>query len=80
MFEYSSSTTHGYVAPNGKKVKTTNVVVSNGKGVVKLTIEDDDGIHSHVRRLKSDEIKKIYKMQYTMDFGDISIVYEFCLN
>lgn len=29
---------------------------------------------------RSDEIKKIYKMQYTMDFGDISIVYEFCLN
>jgi|GEM_PF-3014309 len=28
----------------------------------------------------SDESKKIYKMQYTMDFSDISIVYEFCLN
>jgi len=29
---------------------------------------------------RSGTIKKIYKMQYTMDFGDISIVYEFCLN
>jgi hypothetical protein len=70
MFEYSSSTTHGYLAPNGKKVKTTNVNVSNGKGVVKLTIEDDDGIHSHIRRLKSDEIKNIESHRFMKGFFD----------
>ncbi len=29
---------------------------------------------------RMDDIKRIYKLQYTMDFGEISIVYEFCLN
>ncbi|NBV42463.1 hypothetical protein EBR96_06825 [bacterium] len=28
----------------------------------------------------TDDAKHVYKMQYTMDFGEIAIVYEFCLN
>jgi len=59
MFHYSSSTTHGYVGTNGKKVKTTNVDVANGKGVIQVMVEDDKGIHSDKRKLNSEEIKNI---------------------
>jgi len=25
-------------------------------------------------------LRKIYKLEYTMDFGSMAVVYEFCLN
>ena len=42
--------------------------------------EQDINIIIERNLTRTDDVKKVYKMQYTMDFGDISIVYEFCLN
>ena len=30
--------------------------------------------------INNDELKKIEKMQYTMEFGEMAIQYDFCLN
>lgn len=59
MFHYSSSTSHGIVTDSGKKIKTTSVNVENGQGVIKVSVEDQKGIHSDTRRLTKDEMKNI---------------------
>jgi len=58
-FNYSSSSTHGMLTPNGKKLKHSNVVVKNGKGTLTVTIKDSKGTHSDTRELSSEEVTNI---------------------
>lgn len=64
MFHYSSSTTHGTITDSGRKIKTTNVDVSNGRGVIKVSIEDEKGIHSDTRLLTKSEMSNIQKHKF----------------
>jgi hypothetical protein len=64
MFHYSSSTTHGTVTDSGRKIKTTNVDVSNGRGVIKVSIEDHKGLHSDTRLLTKSEMRNIQKHRF----------------
>lgn len=58
-FHYSSIQSHAIMTPNGKRVKQTEVNVSNGQGVKKVTIGDNYGVHSDTVPLKKSEIKNI---------------------
>jgi hypothetical protein len=64
MFHYSSSTTHGIITDSGKKIKTTNVNVENGEGIIKVSVEDHKGIHSDTRRLTKGEMKNIQQHKF----------------
>jgi len=64
MFHYSSSTSHGVMTDSGKKIKTTNVNVENGQGIIKVSVEDEKGIHSDTRRLTKDEMTNIQKHKF----------------
>lgn len=63
-FYYSSSSTHGVMTPNGKKVKRTNVTVENGKGTLTMTVQDNDGTHSDTRVLSKNEVSNIKKHKF----------------
>ena len=58
-FHYSSSSTHGIITPQGKKLKTTSVNVENGRGSITMSVEDEKGAHSDTRLLTPKEIKNI---------------------
>lgn len=64
MFHYSSSSSHGIITDSGKKIKTTNVHVENGQGIIKVSVEDEKGIHSDTRRLTKDEMKNIKEHRF----------------
>ena len=64
MFHFSSVQSHGYVTPEGKKLKETKVNVENGKGTKTVTISDDKGVHSDTIPLNSSEIKNIQKHKF----------------
>jgi hypothetical protein len=58
-FYYASSSSHGIVTPEGKKIKSTNVKVENGRGILTMTVEDKKGKHSDTRELTEKEITNI---------------------
>ena len=63
-FYYTSSSSHGVVTPTGKRVKSTSVTVENGRGKVKMTIEDNSGVHSDTRILSKKEVQNIKEHKF----------------
>lgn len=59
VFHYSSVQSHVVMTPNGERVKKTEVNIANGKGVKRVTIGDNDGIHSDTVPLIQSEIRNI---------------------
>ena len=53
MFHYTSVQSHGYITPEGKKLKETRVNVENGRGTKTVTITDHKGTHSDTISLNS---------------------------
>jgi hypothetical protein len=64
MFHYTSVQSHGYITPEGKKLKETRVNVENGRGTKTVTITDHKGTHSDTISLNSSEIKNIQKQKF----------------
>ena len=63
-FFYESSSSHGIMTPEGKKVKSTNVKVENGKGVLTMSIKKNGAVHSDTRDLTQGEIQNIKKHKF----------------
>lgn len=63
-FYYASSSSHGVVTPQGKKIKATNIKVENGRGTLTMTVEDSKGSHSDTRILTEKEISNIQKHKF----------------
>ena len=59
MFHYTSVQTHQVMTPTGKKVKETMVKVKGENGVKKVSIIDENGVHSDTIPLKKSEMKNI---------------------
>ena len=59
MFHYTSVQTHQVMTPTGKKVKETMVKVKGDEGVKKVSIKDENGVHSDTIPLKKSELKNI---------------------
>jgi len=64
MFQYSSVTSHGYLTPQGEKVKETHINIKNGKGEKTVIMKDNNEIHSDTLPLKKSEIKNIEKHRF----------------
>ena len=63
-FYYESSSSHGIVTPEGKKIKSTNVKVENGRGTLTMTVEDSKGAHSDTRKLTTKELNNIQEHKF----------------
>jgi hypothetical protein len=76
MFTYTSIQTHGIHTPEGKKIKETEVRVSNGKGIKRVSISDNHGIHTNTMPLNSREIKNIqtHKFMPTLFTKQLKVV------
>lgn len=58
-FYYESSSSHGVMTPEGKKIKKTNVKVENNKGMLTMSIKNNGTVHSDTRDLTEEEIHNI---------------------